>query len=229
VVVDSLAADTLRIEGEEAKHLVKSLRLRPGDAFVATDGEGTVARLVAQGFDRRGLDARVVERTRIERPALRLWLCAEAEGSRADWLLEKAVELGAWAFCPLAPADPGRRARWARLARAGLKQSLGAWALRLPGATDTALDTARAGVFAGAWLGLPGGADPLAQALPAQGDLLVVCGPPEGFDAATEAAWRGLPNAVALDLGPRRLRAETAALALLVAARLRSRPTWETG
>ena len=209
---------------------MKSLRLKPGESFVATDGAGTVARLVARAIDRRGIDGMVVARARVDPPALRLWLCAEAEGSRADWLVEKAVELGAWAYCPLAPADPGRRARWERLARAALKQSLGAWALRLPGDDGRpALELARTGGFTGAWVGLPGGVDPRTQALPPQGDWLLVSGPPEGFGGAAEAAWQALPGAQAIDLGPRRLRAETAALALLVAARLGSRPAWETG
>ncbi len=229
VVVASLADDVLRLEADEAKHLAKSLRLQPGESFVATDGAGTLARLVAEAIDRRGITARVLERARVEPPALRLWLCAEAEGSRADWLVEKAVELGAWAYCPLVPPDPGRRARWDRLARAALKQSLGAWALRLPAAGMSALDQVGAGAFAGAWLGLPGGADPLTQTLPAQGDWLLVSGPPEGFSPAHESAWRGLPGAQPIDLGPLRLRAETAALALLVTARLGSRAAWETG
>jgi 16S rRNA (uracil1498-N3)-methyltransferase len=220
----------MRVEADEAKHLVRSLRLKAGESFVATDGAGTVASLVARAIDRRGIDAVVAERARVEPPALRLWLCAEAEGSRADWLVEKAVELGAWAYWPLAPADPGRRARWERLARAALKQSLGAWALVLPGDDGPpALERARAGTFAGAWVGLPGGVDPRTQALPAQGDWLLVSGPPEGFSAAEEAAWQALPGAQAIDLGPRRLRAETAALALLVAARPGSPAASETG
>ena len=201
----------------------------PGETFVATDGRGTVARLVCTAIDRRGLDARIEARAAVARPALRLWLCAEAGGSRADWLVEKAVELGAWAFLPLDPAEPGRRARWERLARAALKQSLGAWSLRLPEGAETALERAAGGGFDGAWIGLPGGADPLAQALPAQGDWLVVSGPPEGFSPAAEAAWRALPGARAVDLGPLRLRAETAALVLLAGARLASRAAWETG
>jgi 16S rRNA (uracil1498-N3)-methyltransferase len=228
VVVDSLAGEALRLDGDEAKHLTRSLRLRAGDTFVATDGAGTVARLVATAVDRRGIDARVAERMRLPPPPLRLWLAAGAEGPRADWLIEKAVELGAWAFCPLDPPEAGRRSRWERLARAALKQSLGAWALHVAdGAGARAAVGGRA--FAGAWLGRPGGADPLAQTLPPEGDWLLVSGPPRGFAPAEEAAWAALPGAVAVDLGPRRLRAETAALALLVAARLVSRPAWETG
>ncbi len=187
-----------------------------------------MARLEITALERRGLAASVRERVAVPPPALRLWLAAEAEGSRADWLVEKAVELGAWAFCPLEPPEAGRRARWDRLARAALKQSLGAWALRLETARP-ALETARGGAFDGLWLGAPGGADPLAQSLPVEGDVLLVSGPPEGFAPAAEAAWRALPGAVGVDLAPRRLRAETAALGLLLAARLRTRPTWETG
>lgn len=195
---------------------------------MATDGAGAVARLVVTAIDRRGLEGVVRGRATVPPPALRLWLAAEAEGSRADWLVEKAVELGAWAFCPLVVPDPGRRARWDRLARAALKQSLGAWALRLE-TERTAFETARDGSFAGLALGSPGGGDPLLQTLPAQGDVMLVSGPPEGFSKAAEAAWLALPGAVPLDLGPRRLRAETAGLALLVWGSLASRPGRESG
>ena len=228
VVVASLAGDSLRIEGDEAKHLVKSLRLGPGGTCVATDGEGAVARLVLRAVDRRGVDADVLERVQVDPPPFRLWLAAEAEGARADWLVEKAVELGAWGFCPLTVPEPARIERWRRLARAALKQSLGAWALRLA-ADRPALDTARLGVFTGLWLGDPSGGDPLAEPLPGQGDWLLVSGPPAGFTPVDDRAFGGLPGARRVALGPRRLRAETAALALLVAAALVARPTWETG
>lgn len=218
----------MRIEGDEARHLTKSLRLVPGDACVATDGDGTVARLLLTAVDRHGLDADVIERAQVDPPPFRLWLAAEAEGSRADWLVEKAVELGAWGFCPLGVPESGRLERWRRLARAALKQSLGAWSLRFA-ADRPALETAGSGVFAGGWLGDPSGADPLAEVLPAQGDWLLISGPPGGLDEDQERAVRALPGMRAVSLGSRRLRAETAALALLVAAALRARPTWETG
>jgi len=218
----------VRIEGDEARHLTKSLRLAPGDECVATDGDGTVARLVLREIDRRGLAADVLERVQVDPPPFRLWLAAEAEGARADWLVEKAVELGAWGFCPLEIPEPSRLERWRRLARAALKQSLGAWSLRFA-ADRPALATAASGVFSGGWLGDPSGHDPLAEVLPAQGDWLLVSGPPGGFAPAAETAFRALPGVRPVTLGARRLRAETAALALLVAAGLRARPTWETG
>ena len=228
VVLERLDADAQRIEGEEAHHLVRSLRLTAGATFVATDGRGTVARLEALRVERRGIDARVLERAYVAEPAVRTWLVADAEGSRGDWLVEKAVELGAFGFVPARPPRPGRVARWQRLVRAALKQSLGAHGLRI----ETGLagvDVVRARVRpapdgdggTAVWIALPGGLDPLRQPVPAQGDLFLVCGPPEGFSGPELAAWEALPGARRIGLGGLRLRAETAALALLVAARLR--------
>jgi 16S rRNA (uracil1498-N3)-methyltransferase len=218
VVVDSLAPERVRIEGDEARHLVSALRLKAGDAFVATDGQGGVARLKALALDRRGVDALVTERAHVPRREPRLWLVAEADGARADWIVEKAVELGAHAFVPLGEQAPGRVGRFRRVARAGLKQSLSAWELAFP--EGPALDLARAAAPARTWIARPGGAPVLEQALPPQGDVFLVCGGPAGFARGELAAWEALPGAVPVDLGGSRLRAETAALALLLAASL---------
>jgi 16S rRNA U1498 N3-methylase RsmE len=60
----------------------------------------------------------------------------------------------------------------------------------------------------------------LEQALPPQGDVFLVSGGPSGFAPGELEAWEALPGAVPVDLGGLRLRAETAALALLLAASL---------
>jgi 16S rRNA (uracil1498-N3)-methyltransferase len=236
VVLASLEPERVRVEGDDARHLAQSLRLAVGDSFVATDGQGGVARLETTALDRRGIDARVVERARVPEPRLRIWLVAGAEGGRGDWIVEKAVELGAFGFAPLGAATRGRLERWKRVARAGLKQSLSAWELAfLTG--RPALEEARERVTAGgapfvAWVAEPGGAPVLAQALPPQGDLFLVCGPPGGFPPGQREAWEAIPGATRVDLGPLRLRAETAAIVLLAAAALRrprSRPATRSG
>jgi 16S rRNA U1498 N3-methylase RsmE len=61
-----------------------------------------------------------------------------------------------------------------------------------------------------------------AQALPAQGDVFLVSGAARGLGPAAQAGWEALPGAVRVDLGPYRLRAETAALMLLAHARART-------
>jgi 16S rRNA (uracil1498-N3)-methyltransferase len=206
---------------DDAHHLVKSLRLRAGDTFVATDGRGGVARLEATSVTRQGVDARVLERAQVRPPAPRLWLVADAEGARADWLVEKAVELGAHAFVPVDGAEPRRRERFARLARAALKQSLSAYGLALPAEPALELARARAAARQGfaVWIAQPGGQPLAAQALPAQGDVFLVSGAARGLGPAALAGWEALPGAVRVDLGPYRLRAETAALMLLAFAR----------
>ncbi|MEP7029024.1 MAG: RsmE family RNA methyltransferase [Candidatus Eisenbacteria bacterium] len=228
VVIDDLALETLRIEGDDARHLAASLRLAVGDTFVATDGRGRVARLEASAISRRGVEARVLERARVPAPELRLWLVADAEGARGDWIVEKAVEFGAFGFLPARAARPGRVDRWRRVARAALKQSLSAYELRIE-ADRPALEVAGARAAApqggfGVWIAHPNGADPLLQELVPQGDLFLVCGPPGGFSTADLGAWEALPAACRVGLGELRLRAESAALMLLAAAALRRPP-----
>jgi 16S rRNA (uracil1498-N3)-methyltransferase len=218
VVLASLAPERVRVEGDDAKHLVAALRLKVGDTFVATDGQGAVARLEALALDRRGVDALVTERAQVPHREPRLWLVAGAEGARADWIVEKAVELGAHAFVPLGELTPGRVARFRRVARAAMKQSLSAWELAFP--DGSALDLARTTAPVRTWIARPGGAPVLEQALPPQGDVFLVCGGPSGFGPGELAAWEALEGAVPVDLGDARLRAETAALALLLAASL---------
>ena len=210
-----LESEAQRIEGAEARHLLKSLRLRTGDTFIATDGRGLVARLEVVRSDARGLDAVVRERVLVTRPAFRIWLATGAEGARADWLVEKAVELGVWALVPLAAIPPRRIERWRRVGRAALKQSLGAWELAID--TRAASEVARACRFEAAWIAEPTGRPPAEVALPNSGDVLLVAGPPPGFPREEREAW-GQLGASPVALGDRRLRAETAALALVVAA-----------
>src|SRR5262249_44231513 len=154
-VVEDLTPNSLRLTGPEARHLQRSLRLRPGEKFVATDGRGGVARLEVVAADRRGILAEVRERVSLVPPSPRFWLAGEAQGARSDWLVEKAAELGAWALVPLGSVGPGRPERWRRLSRAALKQSLGAYSMRIE--TGPAEDLARERPFAGIWLADPAG------------------------------------------------------------------------
>lgn len=220
LVLADLEAERLRVAGAEGIHLVRSLRARVGDLYPATDGRGMRARLRVVEVDRAGAEVEVVARQSVPRPARRWWLATGAAGARFDWLVEKAVELGAWGVLPLGrpAASPARRARWDRLARAALGQCLGSWLpeIREPGPLAGVLGAGGAGARGWAAVcvadrdGVPA-AGVAPQSLP-EGDLLLAVGPPEGFSPAEEALLRAAPGLLRLSLGPRRLRSETAAL-----------------
>jgi 16S rRNA (uracil1498-N3)-methyltransferase len=222
LVVEDLLPDSILVSGNEARHLLRSLRGRVGDRLLATDGRGVTAELEIVAADREGARLAVVTRTHHDPPARRWWLATRAAGARFDWLVEKAVELGAWGLLPLAAGDGDarRRDRWQRLADAALGQCRGAWAMSVVEARP--LPEILAAPPAEGW-GAVVWADPAGEPaglvdpseLPG-GDLLLVVGPPEGFSAGLRAELERFPESRAIALGNRRLRSETAALAGLV-------------
>jgi len=230
IVVDDLSGSHVAIEGTEAEHVRKALRVKPGEHVSATDGNGMRATLEIASFHKHVIEARVVSKRQEPRPTRRLWLATAADGPRFDWLVEKSVELGAFGLLALEPASgrKPRAERWERVARAALGQSLGSWGLRIESTPG-----ARAAVLAGE----PGGAawasvqvaDPDGESgegaragVVTEGAHLLLAGPPEGFTPQDRAYLLSLAGAGRIRLGDRRLRSETAAVALLVWAALQA-------
>jgi 16S rRNA (uracil1498-N3)-methyltransferase len=228
IVVDDLSGSHVAIEGAEAEHVRKALRARLGDHVSATDGHGTRAALEISGFHKHVVEARVVSKRLEPRPARRLWLATAADGPRFDWLVEKSVELGAFGLLALEPATgrKPRTERWERVARAALGQSLGSWGLRIdstPGAREAVI-AGEPGYepWASVQVADPDGdaAEGSGEEIGAGGAHLLLAGPPEGFSSQDRAYLQSLPGAGRIRLGERRLRSETAAMALLVWALL---------
>lgn len=226
LVLPDVTADPLRVTGSEARHLLKSLRGRVGDRVRATDGCGHSAWLEIVELGRAGATLRVVGSECIGPPSQRWWLATRAAGPRFDWLVEKAVELGAWSLLPLAAdsgSAPRRVERWQRLADAALGQCQAAWGLRVAAPRPLAeiLQAPDPGSWAGlVWADLAGirAGEIQPGSLP-DGDLLLVAGPPEGFSGSQRERLERFPGSICIALGERRLRSETAALAGLVWAR----------
>jgi 16S rRNA (uracil1498-N3)-methyltransferase len=99
---DRLGADLVELAGAEAHHAIDVLRLRPGDTVELFDGRGTVAAAQIQRASPKAMTLAVTRRRQVRRagPAVRLAF-ATPKGNRLDWLLEKAVELGAAALEPV--------------------------------------------------------------------------------------------------------------------------------
>ncbi|MEX2229617.1 MAG: RsmE family RNA methyltransferase [Dehalococcoidia bacterium] len=121
---DQFAADHALCEGDAAHRLVGVLRLRAGDAVHVFDGCGHErAARVAEVTPRRVKLALLHAIAPLAEPPVPVTLaCAFPRGSRGDWIVEKATELGVSRIVPiaagravLAPGD-GRIERWRRIA-----------------------------------------------------------------------------------------------------------------
>jgi 16S rRNA (uracil1498-N3)-methyltransferase len=211
----------LEIEAEpgQAHHLGAVLRRGVGDAvlvFNAEDGEWA-GRITALRKDRCRIALEAQGRAPQPEPDLRLMVAA-LKRDAMEWLVEKATELGVAAIHPVitrrSVADRVNQARLAAIARGAAEQCE---RLSLP------VIHAAAPLHAvlGSWDDTPlfmaaerSGAPALPQAIAGQRlPLALLIGPEGGFDRAELDAARSYAFVRSIGLGPRILRAETAAVA----------------
>ncbi len=220
-------AGELRVElaAAQAHYLRNVLRLAPGDPvalFNGRDGEW-LARIDELGKGRCALA--VQERRRAQTQEGDLWLVfAPVKRARIDFLVEKATELG---VSELRPVYTGRtnvervnldRLRANAIEAAEQTERLTVPVLREPERLEHLL--ARWPAQRRLLLCDESGASPpIAAALQgaAPGPWALLIGPEGGFTQTELDALKKLPFVCAVGLGPRVLRADTAALAALAA------------
>jgi len=216
----------IRPSSEEEHHLKDVLRASDGDVVVVFDGAGreAQARVVSAS---PGIFLDVVPGTQqTQRPSCSVALYqAVLKGPRMDFLVEKATELGVTAIVPLltervvvrvaGERREDRRQRWERVARAAAKQcghnvvpeirpiAALAEALDVLGAHDLVL----AGSLADDAVGIKTQLEQVGEA----SRIAILIGP-EGDFTPGEMAQCVAAGATGVNLGPRTLRAETAAL-----------------
>lgn len=224
-----LAAGAIVDLPEAVAHHVHVVRMQPGDAMTLFDGRGGqyLASLLEVGKKRAS--ARVGEHDAVEAELPFSITLAQGlpEGSKMDWIIEKAVELGVAALQPLAAQRSvvrlsneraeKRHAHWQGVIVAASEQCgrnrLAQLApvtdfnrfIALPAAGPRILFSPRAAQSLAGWA---------RQAGPQAVTLMV--GPEGGFSEQEEQAALDA-GALSLSLGPRVLRTETAGLAALAA------------
>jgi 16S rRNA (uracil1498-N3)-methyltransferase len=219
-VTGPLSADaTIALDGPQAHYLGKVMRAAPGDAVILCDDQtGEWLARVAQA-GKRDVVLTVESRMRDREAVPDFWLCpALLKKDRFDLVLEKATELGVGTIRPVIT----RRCVADRLnpdrARAIVTEAAEQCArTALPQMADPVkLDALlrdwpqdRALFFADE----NGGAPAAAAFASHTGPAALLVGPEGGFDDTERAAVRAHPAAVAITLGPRILRGETAAIA----------------
>lgn len=121
----------LILRDEEARHLAKVRRHRPGDRIEAIDGEGGFFRACVVSVEKGKVVCRILESRRNQGES-RVRLCLAPsllKGHRFDFVVEKATEVGVDAIHPLVSSrgvvrsgSAGKVERWRRLAREAAKQ-----------------------------------------------------------------------------------------------------------
>jgi 16S rRNA (uracil1498-N3)-methyltransferase len=221
----------VRLSQDQAHYLTGVMRLGEGAAILLFNGrDGEWRATLAQAGKRNAIATCEVQTKPLHLPP-DLWLLfAPIKKARTDFIVEKAVELGASRILPVQTRHTNsERIRQDRLQAHATEAAEQCGATYVPEVTDLApLDRVlrdwpegRALLWCdeasakappsppgGGRMGWGGTTFP-----PAPAALLI--GPEGGFSADEAARLRGKPQVTAISLGPRILRADTAAVAAL--------------
>ena len=212
---------------EAAQHVGRALRLKAGDSIVVFDGRGGEYEAAIQRIDKDRVDVKVGAWRDVDpEPRLRVGLIQGLpEADKMDWIIQKAVELGASWIQPIVcdrsvvrlsgERAERRELHWKRVAIAACEQSgRNTLAEVRPTLSFQAWMSAESEVRR--WMLVPGAQPLAAQAPPGDGPVEILVGPEGGLsDREDDIARTRRCEPVAL--GPRVLRTETAPIAALAA------------
>ena len=222
-IADKFTDTTATLEGDQAEHLARVLRAQPGQIFDVV-ANGFLRRATVVNASEREVTFALGEELETEAALPVHLLLAVIKFDHYEWGLEKLTELGAARITPviarrtekhLAQAAEKRVERWRRIALEAAKQSRRS---DLPQVDDPMMlkqAIAQASAPVKLLLAETEEENSLAAALKdVSGEIALAVGPEGGWTAEemklfSESGWRHVT------LGPRILRAETAAIAAL--------------
>lgn len=226
--VREVSGQTARVEGEDAKHITKALRMREGERLTLCDGRGTdyLCEIVELG---QSVIARVLafSPSKAEPSVRAVVFQALPKADKMDFIVQKCVELGAFSVVPVLTGrcvsrpDPraleAKTVRWNRIALEAAKQSGRGVVPRVQPAVAFEEALRQLSRMERAVLFYERGGVPFLEAVAgvaAEAGFLI--GPEGGFEEAEVEIARRAGVFIA-GLGPRILRTETAPLCVLSA------------
>lgn len=230
----------IRVEGEEAHHIINVMRLKEADDVVVFDGTGREYAGFIDKIDKTRKIAfiEVVSTSKPDPGRMPKVTLAQAvpKKQKMDYIVEKATELGASSIKailtrrtivrPSQAASERMRERWLKLAKASAKQCGRA---TLPDISGPERLKELVGTFNDYDLVLmavpSAGKNSFKRALNefATGKVLVIIGPEGGF-SEEEITLTGAGNCHHINLGPYILKSDTAGLFVLSALLYRALP-----
>ena len=211
----------MELDPAQANYLGNVMRLKVGGEALLFDGaSGEWLGRVTDARKKR-MTLNIERRTRDQESVPDVWLAfAPVKRQGTDWLVEKATELGATRLIPvITQRTVAERVKLERLEAIAIEAAEQCGRTVLPEIAEPLSlaklleqrDEGRTLYFAD-----EAGGDRAADAF-TSGPALLLTGPEGGFSDDERNRIRAAPNSVPISLGPRILRAETAALASLAA------------
>ncbi len=228
------ANHTLTLDTAASHHLARVLRARVGDVITLFNGEGGEYGATLTAIDKKAVHIRIGDYTaRDAESPLDIWLAQGiARGEKMDYIIQKSIELGVKKIIPLITAHSNvrltgdkndkKRQHWQALAQSAceqcgrnhlpeiaMPQPLGRWLTEVNTLDSHAL------VFA------PTAPQRLADRNIKHNARVILLIGPEGGLSESEIIAAQHAGFHALTLGPRILRTETAAVAIVAAIQSR--------
>jgi len=223
----SVTAGEVRLSGNTSRYVARVLRLIPGDSLVLFDGSGwehpSTIREVGRDFVRVRVHAK---RRGVVEPSLQVVLAvALLKGQKLDLVVQKAVELGVREIRPMATSrtvkvlDNARArervCRWQKISREAARQC-GRADVPLIRSVASLEEVFSEAAFPGIRILLSENAGrplrTMVRGLAALPTAVLLAAGPEGGFSSEEEALAGQRGFIPVNLGPRTLRAETAAI-----------------
>tara|TARA_R110000772_G_scaffold18400_9_gene51425 strand:- start:1297 stop:2058 length:762 start_codon:yes stop_codon:yes gene_type:complete len=213
----------IRLDGSHAHYLLKVMRIRQGDPIKLFDNRTGEYLAHATALGKRDLILTIDGKTREREAVPDLWLCtAPIKKDRFNWIAEKATELGVARIIPVqTERTQGHGIKVEKLRAHMIEAAEQCERTALPeldpltGLADMLEQwpADRHLFFADERIHQSGEGSFRKALVVHDGPAAILIGPEGGFSDAENAMIRALDRSVAISLGPRILRAETAALA----------------
>jgi 16S rRNA (uracil1498-N3)-methyltransferase len=208
---------------EQANYLRSVLRLPSAAELLVFNGRDGEWRASLGHDGKRGATLTLIAQTRAQETGPDLWyVFAPLKRSRLDYMVQKAVEMGASRLVPvLTQHTQAERVNLDRMHANAIEAAEQCGILRIPEVAEPAKlanvlaswPVKRHLIFCDEGAALANPIEALRQLPP--GPLAVLIGPEGGFSEPERAQISTKPFAVRLSLGPRIMRADTAAVAAL--------------
>ena len=227
----------VELAAEDVKHALNVLRLKPGDQVVIADGMGKAFRSEIIAYESNNMKLRLQKTVASAESPLKITLLQSlAKGDKMDRLIRQVVELGVSKIIPVATErsiprlnlkqEQKRIERWQKIIKSAAAQSRRACLPVIENFTklESMLPKLRSEPVVVPWEEEQSASlertlenmPPLKKG----GSLFVIIGPEGGFSKTEIENLRGA-GAETVHLGPRILRTETAAVAVVTIAQLK--------